>query len=409
MLSRSVPSARLSLVRSAIKSCRTFSTAEVAGIPVAVREDQRPISKVSVIVKAGSRYSPAPGVAHVLSKFAFQNTAKRSALRLVRESELLGGSFTSTIDRESIVLTATCLREDLPYFVDALADTTQNSLFKKYELVENVAPLALLESKATYGSSLYTSEAAAYEVAFRSGLGNSVLAEPYSPVSIDQVAAYAKEAYTKANVSIAATNVNGSDFESFVAESFSSLPQGSAISSPASKIFSGEARVKSAGPTALTLVFPFTSTSATSAVLANLLGGASNIKWNTGSTVLGLVANKTGTTIKTSYNTFSDASAITVSISGAETAAIAEAASLVASEIKGLSSSLTEESVKKAVAATKFAQAELAEGSLPVAALDAASVSTSAVADAAAALAKGPVALGAAGKVTSLPYLDELF
>lgn len=412
MLSRSVASARPSIVRSALKSSRAFSTAEVAGIPIAVREDLRPVSKVSVVVKAGSRYSATPGVAHVLSKFAFQNTAKRSALRLVRESELLGGSLTSSINRENIVLTATFLREDLPYFVDALADTTQNSLYKKYELKENVTPYAIGESKAAYSNPLFAAEAAAYETAFRTGLGNSLYVEPYSPVSIDQVTSYAKEAYAKANISIAATNVNAEDLESFVSESFGSLAQGSALNSPASKVYGGEARIKAAGPSALTLVFPSTSTSSASAVLANLLGGSSSIKWSHGSTILGRVSAKTGATISTSYIPYSDASALVISISGADVAALSEAATLAASEIKSLSTSVSEEDFKKAVAFTKFGQAELSEGSFPVpsfAAVDAASVTTEALSKAAAELAKGPVALGAYGNVTSLPHVDELF
>lgn len=416
MLSRSIASStRPAIVRSALKSCsarRAFTTAEVSGIPVSIREDLRPVSKVSVVVKAGSRYNTVPGVAHILEEFAFKNTAKRSALRLVRESELLGGQLSSTISRENIVLTATFLREDLPYFVEALADTTQNGLFKKYELVEDVAPLALGESKAAYASPVYASEAAAYEAAFRTGLGNSVLVEPYSPVSIEQVTTYAKEAYTKANVSIVGTNVVESDFKSLVGDYFGSLPAGSALETPASKAFSGESRIKASGPSALTLVFPSTSSSPASAVLANILGGASSIKWSSGSTLFGLISAKTGASVKATYTPYSDASALTVSISGADAASLSQAATLVASEIKGLSSGVSSEALSKAIAYTKFAQAEAASGSIPLssyATIDASGVSAEAVSEAASALASGPIALGAVGKVSSLPYLDELF
>jgi ubiquinol-cytochrome c reductase core subunit 2 len=41
---------------------------------------------------------------------------------LQRESELLGGSLGSTLSKENIVLRAKFLRNDLPYFVEALAD-----------------------------------------------------------------------------------------------------------------------------------------------------------------------------------------------------------------------------------------------------------------------------------------------
>lgn len=413
MLSKTATSARPA-VRSLFNSCvrRTFSTSEVSGISVSARDDLRPVSKVSVVVKAGSRYNTTPGVAHILEKFAFKNTSKRSALRLVRESELLGGGFTTSISRENIVLTAVFLREDLPYFVEALADTTQNGLFKKYELVEDVAPLAFHEAKVAASNAVYTSEAAAYEVAFRNGLGNPILVDSTYPVTIEDVAAYAKQAYTKSNISIAATNVIESDLKALVAEHFESLSSGSALSSPASKAFSGEARIKSAGESALTLVFPSTSTgSATSPVLANLLGGVSNIKWTPGTSPLGLVAAKTGATIKASYAPYSDASALTVSISGASPEVISESAVLAAKEIKALSNT-SSDALAKAIAQTKFAAAEAAEGTLPIpsyATADVSSVTVDSVAKAAEDLVKGPIALGAVGKVYNLPHLDELF
>lgn len=409
MLSRSIASSRPAVVRSAAR--RAFSTSEVSGVSVSVREDLRPVSKVSVVVNAGSRYNSTPGVSHVLEKFAFKNTSKRSALRLFRESELLGGQLSTSISREQIVLTTAFLREDLPYFVEALADTTQNGLYKKYELAEDVAPIAIGESQAAYSSPAYAAEQAAYEVAFRSGLGNSVLVEPFSSVSVNQVAAYAKEAYTKANVSIAATNVVEADLKALVEEHFTALPSGSALTSPASKVYGGESRVKAAGASALTLLFPSTSTSAASAVLANLLGGsASSIKWSTGTSLLGAVAGKTGATIATSYTPYSDASALSITISSADAAAVAEAATLVAAEIKSIAAGAAAESVSKAVALTKFSQAAASEAAIPVLyALDVATVTPEAVAEAASALASGPIALAAVGKVHSLPYADELF
>ncbi|VVT47067.1 uncharacterized protein SAPINGB_P001527 [Magnusiomyces paraingens] len=409
MLSRSFASSRTAAVARSAAARRAFSTSEVSGVSVAVREDLRPVSKVSVVVKAGSRYGSTPGVAHLLEKFAFKNTANRSALRLVRESELLGGELSSSISRENIVLTSSFLREDLPYFVEALADTTQNGLFKKYELIEDVAPIAFAEAAKAASSPALASEQAAYEIAFRSGLGESIYVEPYSPVSIEQVADYAKEAYTKANISIAATNVVEADLKALVEEHFAGLSVGEAIATAPSKVFGGESRVKAAGSSALTLVFPSTSTSAASAVLASLLGGVSTIKWSTGSSLLGVASTKSGASVKASYTPYSDASVLAITIAADDAAAVAEAAKLVAADLKAVAAGTAAEAVPKAVAQTKFAQALASEGSLPVSVLDASAVTAEAVAEAAATLLKGPIALGAVGKVHSLPYLDELF
>lgn len=51
-----------------------------------------------------------------------QNTQKRSALRIVRESELLGAELSAFHSRENLVIGAKFLRDDLPYFVELLAE-----------------------------------------------------------------------------------------------------------------------------------------------------------------------------------------------------------------------------------------------------------------------------------------------
>lgn len=51
-----------------------------------------------------------------------QNTQKRSALRINRESELLGGQLNAFHTREALVLEASFLKEDLPYFTELLGE-----------------------------------------------------------------------------------------------------------------------------------------------------------------------------------------------------------------------------------------------------------------------------------------------
>jgi len=51
-----------------------------------------------------------------------QNTARRSGLRLQREAELMGATYFSNHTRESVVIGAKFFRDDLPYFVESLAE-----------------------------------------------------------------------------------------------------------------------------------------------------------------------------------------------------------------------------------------------------------------------------------------------
>jgi ubiquinol-cytochrome c reductase core subunit 2 len=67
-----------------------------------------------------------------------QNTTKRSALRLQREAELLGGTWESYLSRENIVLKAKFLRNDLPYFVEALGEVLSKTRFLRKEVAPAV-------------------------------------------------------------------------------------------------------------------------------------------------------------------------------------------------------------------------------------------------------------------------------
>lgn len=51
-----------------------------------------------------------------------QNTERRSALRITREAELLGGELTTWHTRENLVIGAKFLRDDLPYFTELLGE-----------------------------------------------------------------------------------------------------------------------------------------------------------------------------------------------------------------------------------------------------------------------------------------------
>merc|ERR1712230_277060 len=81
----------------------SYETADVNGVKVASRDVAGPTTKLAVVAKAGTRYQSAPGLTSGLEQFAFKNTLKRSALRITRESELLGGQLTplSSLPRRS--------------------------------------------------------------------------------------------------------------------------------------------------------------------------------------------------------------------------------------------------------------------------------------------------------------------
>lgn len=64
-----------------------------------------------------------------LTEVLLQNTNKRSALRVTRESELLGGQLTSYHTREALIIEAKFLREDLPYFTELLGEVISQTKY----------------------------------------------------------------------------------------------------------------------------------------------------------------------------------------------------------------------------------------------------------------------------------------
>lgn len=204
------------------------------------------ISTLAVKVHAGSRYATKDGVAHLLSRFNFQNTSSKSALRLVRESELLGGKFESTVDREFITLKATFLKEDLPYYVNALGNVLYKTSFKAHELKEIVLPAARHDVAVAETCPVRKAEDLLYNVTFRKGLGNAVLYDEVETVTLDDIKAFADKVYTKENIEIVGQGVNEADLKKFVSDSLlSSLPTGSPLAaSVAPKTYSGETRAR---------------------------------------------------------------------------------------------------------------------------------------------------------------------
>jgi ubiquinol-cytochrome c reductase core subunit 2 len=58
-----------------------------------------------------------------------QATDRRSALRITREAELLGGELSAYHSRENLVIGAKFLKEDLPYFVELLGEVVSKTRY----------------------------------------------------------------------------------------------------------------------------------------------------------------------------------------------------------------------------------------------------------------------------------------
>jgi len=349
----------------------SYEPTSIAGVKVASRDDGGPTTRLAIIAKAGTRYEPLPGLTVGLEEFAFKNTNKRSALRITRESELLGGQLTSYHTREALVLQANFLREDLPYFTELLAEVISQTRYTTHEFREEVEGLIRYKQGKVDAAAIALD--AAHSVAFHNGLGNSLYPTPDTPIAsyLDEsnVAAYAQAAYTKSNISVVADGASQSALSKWIEPFFKEVAAESQqkLDQAASKYHGGETRIAKLGSNAIVIGFPGASLGANQpevAVLVGLLGGESNIKWSPGFSLLSkAAASAPGAHAQAANFAYSDAGLFTIQISGSAPD-VRKAAQESVKALKTIAEGgVSKEDVVKAVAKARFNLLSLSETS----------------------------------------------
>ncbi|KAF8056041.1 Metalloenzyme, LuxS/M16 peptidase-like protein [Lyophyllum atratum] len=423
MLSTRVPTAR-----NAQRIARSFATVvDSAGVKVAAVDRNQPTSAVTILVKAGSRFESKPGVANALKNFAFKGTAKRSALRTVRESELLGGVLSASLTREHLALTAEFLRGDEQFFVDVLSSWVTSAKFTRPEFDEYVKPLVENDTRiATSDPAAYALDLA-HTLAFRSGLGASLFAPSHTTITAEDIKSFAKSAFTKGNMAVLGAGIDHAVLAQLVEKSLGSTPPSATASSSASTYFGGENRVSSHnGPQ--TVFVGFGATGAPSVELATLaayLSPEASVKWSQGlSSMASSIPN--GTTVQSVYLPYSDATLVGLLVQGANAADVRQAGKAAVDVLKKAAAGIPEEEFRKAVAKAKFAAASATEGreglltvlgsqvlagssTIPEVSLSSFDkLTSSAFTKAASSIIKSKPTYVAVGDVIKLPYADDL-
>lgn len=354
---------------------RSYSTA-VNGLKVSASDSQGHLSKLIVKVNAGSRYPYKCGSAHLLSRFNFQNTTKKSALRFARESELLGGYYSSQITRDAIILAADFQKEDLPYFVNSLADIISGTEFKVHEFEEVVLPAAQHDFHVASSSPEFLAKETLYHLVFRDGLGKPLLFDGVSRAGLEDIKKIAADAYTKANIEIIGTGVNEKDLSKFIDESsFYDLPEGTKLTSSLATHSGEQNRIRATGA----------STAA--------IGVAVKPEEYALYEVVATYVNSTFPGAKASVHRHSDAGLFTVSVTSDDAFA-------VSSTIKSITSSL-----KKGVSLSEFV--ELTNTELAIASEASPLVADLTVKDVSS-FTLGKFSYAVVGNTSVLPFADQL-
>lgn len=344
----------------------TYGITDAAGVKIACNDVAGPTTRLAVVAKAGTRYQAVPGTAAGLSLFAFKNTSKRSALRITREAELLGGQLKSYHNRELLVLEAKFLRQDLPFFTELLADVISETRFTTHEFEEQVAPLMKLSQEKFAGDASKVALDSAHSVAFHRGLGTSLYPNLLSPlfkyINSETISQYSGISYSKKNIAIVANGADQNDLTKWVGEFFTGVPTGaSALSDKPSTYYGGEERIHHPTGNSIVIAYPGSSTLNGSSykpeilVLTALLGGQSTIKWTKGFTLLAQATSKIPhLSTATSHIAYSDSGLLSIQLNGTPEA-LRQASFEVHQTLKSIAEGrFSKEELIKAISLAKF-------------------------------------------------------
>ncbi|XP_002738516.2 cytochrome b-c1 complex subunit 2, mitochondrial-like [Saccoglossus kowalevskii] len=111
------------------------------GMTVASLENNSPISKVGIVVNAGSRYESADnlGVAHYLRACAHLTSQGASSFAITRGIGDIGGSFDVTTTREHAIYSVQTLRGKLDKAVNYMTHAISSPSFRPWEVEETLS------------------------------------------------------------------------------------------------------------------------------------------------------------------------------------------------------------------------------------------------------------------------------
>ncbi|KAI5306248.1 ubiquinol-cytochrome c reductase core subunit 1 [Ascosphaera pollenicola] len=349
-----------------------YETSEAAGIKFANQNIPGLTGSLTVVAKGGSRYQASEGFSEVLEKFAFRSTNKRSQLRITRETELLGGELTASHSRETFVLSTKFLNQDLPYFAELLAEVLQDTKYTEHELEELVLPQVKYSQSAHASNPVALALDAAHTTAFHWGLGNNpvpALSAPWKKnMSAESVSTFAKNLYIKPSLAIVGSGNNTADLGKWINQFFPNLStsaqRGPFAPQPHIKAgyFGGDVRVPSTAGNAFTIAFPGSGVLGSDSynpafpVLAELLGGTSNLKWSNGTSLFSIVKADTpgNVNINTANYAYSDAGLFTITVTGPAPSIRLAGRPIVETIQAVVDKGATENDIKKAIANAKY-------------------------------------------------------
>ena len=217
------------------------------GLVVTSIENQSPITRIGVIVKAGSRYEPINelGLTHTLRSMSGFTTKESTVFGITRNIEYVGGSLSAITSRDLMIYLLENDRNYTETTLKYLSDTVMRPAFKPWQIKDNLyrqkADLALFKDNPQ----LVLMEAL-NSVAFRGGLRNSI----YSPEfmlgkhSSEMLSNFVEQHFVSNRTAIVGTGIEHNRLLEHIDKYFS-MARGDRGQTGESKFIGGQTRIDS--------------------------------------------------------------------------------------------------------------------------------------------------------------------
>ncbi|XP_077291251.1 ubiquinol-cytochrome c reductase core protein 2 [Arctopsyche grandis] len=402
---------------------------------VATNDNGATSARISIAYKAGSRYEPSNelGLTHVLRSAAGLSTTGSSSFAIIRNLQQLGANLTATVDRETIVYTLEASKAHLEDAVKFLNDVASRQTFRPWELPEAL-------NRVKYEISGLAPQVRCldllHKAAYRRGLGNSIFCAPrqVGKISPESLQHYIAENYTAGRCAVAGYGLP-LDRVVAIAQTLS-LPEGSGKPDTPSPYKSGEMRKEMGGDLAHVAIAVEGASLANPkealalAILSRAVASGPQVKWGADNSVLGKVIASEAPGSPFAANGFnlsySDSGifGILISAPGDSAGKVVQAAGKM---IKSGIASIGADALKKGRAqlTTEILSAQ-DTGSILVDSLAIQGLLTgtmkkpseiadeinkmtdSDITNVAGKISRGKVSMGAAGALSTVPYIDEI-
>ncbi|KAK3529339.1 hypothetical protein QTP70_029145 [Hemibagrus guttatus] len=256
-----------------------------SGLVIASLENYSPASRISVLVKAGSRYEPhnSLGVTHMLRLASGLTTKGASAFRICRGIEAVGGSLGVSTTRETMAYTVDCLRDHIDTVMEYLINVTTAPEFRPWELSE-LTPRVKVDNTITSQNPQIGLLESLHAAAYKNALSNSLYCPEYmvGKITTDQLHSFIQNNFTSARMALVGLGMDHAVLKQ-VGEQFLNIRSGAGTVGSKALYRGGEVRTQTGGSLVHSAVVSESAVASSAeavafSVLQHVLGAGPHVK-----------------------------------------------------------------------------------------------------------------------------------